>query len=85
MKEIKKDKIFKLVEENYPVHISEIMDNLEIFPDTEIERQRITNHIRNNFKELSKDKKIVVEDFGQSMVAWPIEIKTLKGKEKILF
>jgi hypothetical protein len=82
---IEKRDILKIVENNWPTHISEVIDQLKITPGTEEERQEITDFIRNSFKELSKEKKIIVEDLRGSMVAWPIEIKALKGKKEILF
>lgn len=82
---IEKAEILKAIENNWPTHVSEVIDQLQITPRTEAERQEITDFIRNSFKELSKEKKIIVESLGNSMVAWPIEIKTLKGKKEILF
>jgi hypothetical protein len=84
-KEIKKDKIFEIVQDHWPIHIAEVMDNLEILPKTEDERQEINDLIRGHFESLSQEKKIVVEDFGQLVVAWPAEAKSLKGKKELLF
>lgn len=82
---IAKREILKIIEKNWPTHISEVIDHLKISPGTEAERQEIIDFIRNSFKELSEEKKIIVEDLRGSMVAWPIEIKTLKGKKEVLF
>lgn len=81
---IEKDEILKAIENNWPTHVSEIIDKLKIAPDTEEDMRQVTEIIRNNIKELSNEKKIIVENIGSSMVAWPTEIKTLKEKNKIL-
>ena len=74
---IEKDLIFKLIEKNWPMHISEIADRLQIMPGNEAEREKIFQMIADQLSELANEQKIVMRNFGELKVVWPAEIKKL--------
>jgi Mn-dependent DtxR family transcriptional regulator len=73
--EVDKASVYKLIEKNWPAHISEIADQLQIFPGNEAERKRIFEMIEQALQELSNEQKIELRRVGESTIALPKEFR----------
>ncbi len=72
--------IFQIIQDNWPVHVREVVSILNWDPTN------ITNvsKVRYHFKELEKKKKIRTKKIGRALVAWPIDIERLRAIQKML-
>ncbi len=73
--EVNKASVYRLIEKNWPAHISEIADQLQVFPDNEAERKRIFEIIEQTLHELSNEQKIELRRVGESTIAIPKEFR----------
>jgi len=72
--------VFKIIEKEWPVHIAEVAERLQMFPGNEAEREKLYEMIGECFESLHRDRKIELRIIEGSAIAWPAEVKRLKPK-----
>ena len=74
------DKVIELINDNWPVHVREVISLLNWDP------YDITNvsKIRYHFHKLRKEEKIRTKKIGRALVAWPTDIERLRAIHKML-
>ncbi len=74
------ESVFNVINENWPIHVREVITILDLDP------MNITNvsKIRYHFLELEKKEKIHTKKIGRALVAWPIYIERLRAINKML-
>ncbi len=74
------EEVFKIICNKWPVHVREVIENLELDPSN------ISNvtKVRYHFYALKKHDKIKTKKIGKALVAWPTEIEKLRFIHELL-
>jgi len=78
--DIEKDAIFKMVERNWPMHVSEIVYNFQS-ADSAANPDLVHQAVLYCLNELGNENKIILKDLGGTKVVLPAEIKRLREPE----
>jgi hypothetical protein len=70
----------KVIEENWPISVTEITKKLGIFKKGMDERKRKASigKISYHIKKLKDEEKIMTKKIGQTVIIWPTEIEKLR-------
>jgi predicted transcriptional regulator len=83
-KRIDRKEIYRVIEKYWPVHVSEVAEQLNIFPKDKKGQKKILSLLRYHFDQLQKQDKIRIKKIGRSVVAWPVEIEKLRVIHELL-
>lgn len=85
MKELR-DNVMSIIEEKWPVSVTEITEHLGIFKRGMNERKRkaAVGKINYHIKKLENMEKIRTKKIGQTVIIWPINIEKLRFVEEII-
>ncbi len=74
-----RDKILKLIEQNWPTHIRELVSDLghEV---NNLNIKKFAYHV----KQLEKEEKIRTKRIGQALVVWPYDMEKLRVIHELL-
>ena len=78
-KEKLKDKVFKMVEHNWPTHIKELVKSLS-FELNNSSIKKVAYHV----KHLERNEKVRTKRIGKALIVWPYEIEKLRVIYEIL-
>jgi DNA-binding Lrp family transcriptional regulator len=72
--------ILKIIEENWPISVTEIAKKLGIFKKGMDEKKRKASigKISYHIKKLKDEEKIMTKKIGQTVIIWPTEIEKLR-------
>jgi predicted transcriptional regulator len=81
-----REEIMKVVEEKWPVSVTEIAEHLGIFKRgmNEKKRKAAIGKIIYHVKKLKDEKKIDVKKIGQTVIIWPNEINKLRVLHELM-
>jgi len=85
MKELR-DNIIVIIEEKWPVSVTEIASHLGLFRKGMIEKKRkaAIGKIIYHVKKLEKMEKIKIKKIGQTVIIWPTEIEKLRVMNELM-
>jgi predicted transcriptional regulator len=74
------DKVLKIIHDNWPIHVREVIKILNWDP------MNISNvsKVRYHFKVLEENEKIRTKKIGSALVAWPMDMEKLRVIHELL-
>lgn len=81
-----RDKVMIIIEDHWPVSVTEIARHLEIFKKgmDEKKRKAAIGKISYHIKKLNEKEKIRTKKIGQAVIIWPHDIEKLRVVHEIL-
>lgn len=74
------EKVLKIIQDNWPVHVREVISLLDQDPHDNANISKISYH----FKTLSKNEKIRTKKIGKALVAWPMDMEKIRLMHEML-
>ena len=75
---IKRETVFSIIRSNWPIHITEIAEKMNLLKNDE-ERKAVIAHLSYHIRELVKKGKIKSKRIGKANVVWPSEVENIKA------
>lgn len=81
-----KDNIIVVIENNWPVSVTEIAGHLGIFKRgmNEKKRKAAIGKVIYHIKKLKEEEKIRTKKIGQTVIIWPVDIEKLRVLHEIM-
>lgn len=79
-----REKIFQVICEKWPTHVTEVAKTLNLFPEEEEKRKAVIAKIKYHFDQLAREHKINVKRIDRALVAWPTEVEKYRAIHEIL-
>lgn len=80
MKEKTKDMVLKVIENEWPVSVTHVVEKLNEVAGSKFSLQAVKYH----FDSLEKTGSIRIKKIGRNLVAWPTEIEKLRMIHELL-
>ena len=75
--------VYKIIESDWPIHISGIARKLGLPVDSD-EKKKIIARINYHVNQLKKEEKILTKKIDRALVIWPHEIEKLRFVHELL-
>jgi predicted transcriptional regulator len=81
-----RNEIMVVIENNWPVSVTEIAEHLGIFKRgmNEKKRKAAVGKVIYHVKKLKEEEKIITKKIGQTVIIWPIDIEKLRVLHEIM-
>jgi len=76
-----KDIVLKIIEENWPVNVTNVVEMLE---ESNWDRTSAIAKIKYHFDRLAEEEKIRKKRIGRNVIAWPMEIEKLRMVQELI-
>ena len=77
-----REEIYKVVENNWPIHISGIARKLDMPVDKE--PKKVTSRIKYHINLLKDEEKVLTKKIDRALVIWPHDIEKLRFVHEML-
>ena len=79
-----REKIYSVIMDKWPTHVSEVARILEMFPEEDPENKSTIAKVKYHFDQLAREHKINVKKIDRALVAWPVEVEKYRTLHEIL-
>ena len=79
-----RDKIYEIIVDKWPTHVSEVARTLKLFPENDPESKSVIAKVKYHFDQLAREHKINVKKIDRALVAWPVEVEKYRTLHELL-
>ena len=81
---INRDEIYELITRNWPIHITEIAQKMDMLTNDADENKLVITHLKYHVDQLARSEKIKTKKIGHAVVTWPSDIEKLRMVHELL-
>ena len=81
---INRDEIYELITRNWPIHITEIAEKMNMLTADKDENKLVITHLKYHVDQLARSERIKTKKIGNAVVTWPSDIERLRMVQELL-
>ena len=81
---INREEVYELISRNWPIHITEIADKMNLLTQDPDENKQVITHLKYHVDQLARSEKIKTKKIGHAVVTWPVDIEKLRMVHELL-